>query len=164
MPKDDKYVKIMIESLNKKVEILDKLIEKTNAQSELISGKSFDDINWTQFDVLNEEKGTGIERIEELNAGFEALYQNMKSEINGNKEAYAEEIKIMQALISEITDRSIVIQTTEQRNKNEIDRIASASRGQIRETKKNMKVASDYYKTMYGTHVQQDARFLDQKK
>ncbi len=161
---NDKYVKIMIESLKKKVEILDKLVSKTNAQAELIAGKSYEDVNWNQFDVLNEEKGTGIERIEELNEGFENLYQNMKDEINGNKAAYAEEIKIMQALISEITDRSVIVEATEQRNKAEIDRIVASSRTQIRDTKKSLRVASDYYKTMYGTHVQQDARYLDQKK
>lgn len=164
MPNNDKYVKIMIESLEKKVEILDKIIIKTSAQSELISGKSYDDINWQQFDVLNEEKGTFIERIEELNDGFESLYQNMKNEINGNKEAYAEEIKIMQGLISIITDKSVVIETTEQRNKIEIDRIFSYTKTKIRDTKKSMKVASDYYKTMYGSHLQQDPKYLDSKK
>lgn len=164
MPNNDKYVKIMIESLEKKVEILDKIIIKTSAQSELITGKSYDDINWQQFDVLNEEKGTFIERIEELNDGFESLYQNMKNEINGNKEAYAEEIKIMQGLISIITDKSVVIETTEQRNKIEIDRIFSYTKTKIRDTKKSMKVASDYYKTMYGSHLQQDPKYLDSKK
>lgn len=164
MPNNDKYVKIMIESLEKKVEILDKIINKTSAQSELISGKSYDDVNWQQFDVLNEEKGTFIERIEELNDGFESLYQNMKNEINGNKEAYAEEIRTMQGLISIITDKSVVIETTEQRNKIEIDRIFSYTKTKIRDTKKSMKVASDYYKTMYGSHLQQDSRYLDSKK
>lgn len=164
MPNNDKYVKIMIESLEKKVEILDKIIIKTSAQSELITGKSYDDINWQQFDVLNEEKGTFIERIEELNDGFESLYKNMKNEINGNKEAYAEEIKIMQGLISIITDKSVVIETTEQRNKIEIDRIFSYTKTKIRDTKKSMKVASDYYKTMYGSHLQQDPKYLDSKK
>lgn len=164
MAKSDKYVKIMIESLQKKIEILDRLIVKTNAQTELIAGKNFDEVDWVRFDVLNEEKGTGIERIEELNEGFESLYQNMKQEINGNKEAYAEEIKTMQVLISQITDRSVVIETTEQRNKQEIDRIALASRSQIRDTKKSIKVATDYYKTMYGSHLQQNSQFLDQKK
>ena len=47
-----KYLNIMIESLNKKLVMYGQLLTKTKSQSECISGKEFEDANWSQFEVL----------------------------------------------------------------------------------------------------------------
>ena len=68
----------------------------------------------------------------------------------------------MQKLISEITDLSVRIQASEERNKKLVETYFSYTRGKIRESKKSVRVASDYYKSMSGTNYT-DARLMDRK-
>ena len=73
-----KYLNIMIESLEKKTSLLEQLHKKTLLQSECIAGKDSDDANWEQFDVLIVEKDSLIERIDELDTGFDNVFNRIK--------------------------------------------------------------------------------------
>ena len=50
----------------------------------------------------------------------------------------------------------------EERNKKLVETYFSYTRGKIRESKKSVRVASDYYKSMSGTNYT-DARLMDRK-
>ncbi len=163
MADEKKYITIMIESLRKKEALLDTLLIKNEAQSACIQGKEYGDIKWDSFQVLMAEKETAIGRINELDDGFEALYMRVKDALQGNKEAYAEEIRTMQELITRITDKGMAIRAGEEANRSSIERILGRVKQEIRQSKASVKAASDYYKTMSKVTAA-EPHFLDQKK
>lgn len=164
MADSQKYIKIMIESLQKKEALLDTLLAKNEAQASCIQEKEYGEIKWDTFNVLIAEKQTAIDRLNELDDGFEALYAHVRDELQGNKEAYAEEIRTMQALITRITDKGIAIRTGEEKNRQHIERIMGNTKREIKQARKSVKVASNYYKSMSKATQTPDSRFLDQKK
>ena len=158
------YVTIMADSLSKKKELLETLLQKTKAQAELVTGKEHSDVNWRQFDVYMEEKDNAINRIELLDDGFEQVYSRMKEEIDVNKALYVEEIKKMQGLIKELTDLGVSISALEEKNRKEIERIMTASKLEIKQTKKSLKVSTSYFNSMYGTHMTPEPSQIDENK
>ena len=153
------YVKILIESLEKKKRILQALQEENKKQEEAIKKNS--DI--AEFDAIVAYKEKLIEGIQVLDNGFENVYQRVREELISQKAVYREEIARMQTLISEIMDLSVSVQATEQRNKQLVEYYFSYARGKIKQAKKSVRVASEYYKSMnrlnYG-----DSSLLDKKK
>ena len=91
------------------------------------------------------------------------MYDRIKEELQESKETYRTQIIRMQELISEITDLSVQIQTSEQRNKNLVDNYFSYARGKIRQAKKSVRAANDYYKSMSRTNYT-DSYLMDRKK
>lgn len=164
MANDKKYLEIMIDSLNKKEKILDTIILKNEAQKECVSAREYGDIEWERFDVLLEEKETLIERLNELDDGFEALYERVRDELNENKSQYSAEIKTMQELIKRITDKGVTIQTTEERNRQLIERVMTSAKKDIKHSRKSLKAASDYYKSMSVMSRSSDPTQVDKKK
>lgn len=94
------YLSILKESLNKKVKILDELIELNTAQLKSVSGESIDD---ELFNETIEEKDKCIKNIEELDKGFEIVYEHVKEKLAANRTEYSEEILELKELISKIT-------------------------------------------------------------
>lgn len=159
-----KYAVLMIDSLKNKQKLLETLLNKTKDQEELIKGNDYDDVNWKQFDVIIEEKNNAINRIEALDDGFTQIFDKMKSEMDEHKAEYAKEIKEMQELIKEITELSVAIQTLEERNRKDIERIMFDSKREIKQTKKNLKVSGAYIASMYGGNIPPESSQIDDKK
>lgn len=158
------YLMIMVDSLKKKRDLLNTLLIKTKGQTDLISGKDYDDVNWNQFDVLVEEKDNAINRIEVLDDGFEQVFSRIREDLNFNKSLYKDEIKEMQSLIKELTDIGVSIQTAEEKNRRDIERIMTASKKEIKKAKKNLKVSASYISSMYGTNMKPEPSKIDDKK
>lgn len=108
------YIAIMIQSLEKKEQVLDKIIELDTVQK-----NQLEDPNLTpdDFDDVVEQKSKLIEQLDNLDSGFEKLFERVKEELECNKETYKEEIRIMQDHIRKITEKSVKIQSQEARNK-----------------------------------------------
>ena len=81
----------------------------------------------------------------------------------GNKDAYKEQIAQMQALITEITDKSMNIQATEKRNKEALMSRMDMVKREIYQAKNTKKVATSYYKNMNGLNYV-EPQFMDRKK
>ncbi len=149
MPVDD-YIQIMIESLKKKSELLDKLIRKNEEQHECIEGKDFESIDWDGFNLLVAEKQTAIDRIVKMDEGFQSLYDRVKEQLNDDKDKYADKIKEIQKLISTITEQGIKISTGEERNRKIIEKVFGNRKKEIKRTRNSLKVANSYAQTMSG--------------
>ena len=149
MPVED-YIQIMIESLRKKSELLDKLIRKNEAQHECIEGKDFEAIDWDAFNLLVAEKQTAIDRIVKMDEGFQSLYDRVKEQLNDDKDKYADKIKEIQKLISTITEQGIKISTGEERNRKIIEKVFGNRKKEIKRTRNSLKVANSYAQTMSG--------------
>lgn len=156
----ENYLQVLIESLQKKIMVLDQVEDKNRQQAELLKQENF---GLKELDDLSEEKTVFIANLEKLDEGFELLYERIKEELLQNREKYTSEIKKLQSLISLITEKSISIQTMESRNKQLIEAKFRQEREQLHQQKSSTKVAQDYYKVMHQTSFV-PPQFLDQKK
>ena len=158
-----KYLNIMIEALEKKKALLEELLTKTMAQSECISDKDYDGVNWPQFEIYMQEKDSAINKIEELDDGFEEVFKRVKPELDNNKDSYKDQILKLQELITALTDLGVKISAREERNRQDIERIMTAAKAGIGKARKNMKASSGYIASMYGSAVRPDSMKIDEK-
>lgn len=161
----DNYLQVMIDSLKKKEKLLDRLIEKNNAQEACIKNKVYEDVDWDTFNMLVAEKEAAIDRIVVLDEGFEETYRLVKDEVESNREVYRNKIKELQEIIVRLTDKGTRIQTGEQRNRQNIDNIFLATRKEIKKQRTGLKAVSTYYNTMRNSVIRAaEDSVLDQKK
>lgn len=156
---DKEYIAILIQSLEKKKELLDKIIAKNKEQKYLFEDEGSDP---DRLEENMKEKGEFIDQLNELDEGFQQIYDRVKMTLQGNKDSYKEEIRTMQRLITEITEKSATVQAQEQRNRALAEkRFANVKKG-IRKARTSNQAASRYYKSMANLNVV-DSQFLDEK-
>ena len=154
---DKLYLTILMESMQKKIRILDQIILADQEQREALEDPNLDP---DDFDRIVEKKAEFIDQLEQLDAGFEEVFARVKEELDGNREQYKEQIHIMQDLIRKITDKS---QKQEAQNKELMEKKFTAVRSQAREVRKSQKIVNQYYKNMMKNNYN-DPQFLDNKK
>ena len=154
------YINILIESLQKKIRILDEIILADQEQREGLEDPNLDP---DDFDKIVEKKSKYIEQLEQLDSGFEELFARVRDELNENREKYKEQIHTMQDLIRKITDKSLMIQKQEAQNKELMQQKFAEVRSQAREVRKSQKIVNQYYKNMMKTNYV-DPQFMDNKK
>lgn len=154
------YIQVMIQSLEKKEQVLDKIIELDVLQKDQL-----EDLNLKadDFDKTVEDKAALIEQLNQLDSGFEKLFERMKDELNGHKEEHADEIRLMQQHIKSITDKSVQIQAQEARNKELMTQKFAYVRKQTRRVRKGTNIANKYYQSMTKTGYI-SPQFMDNKK
>lgn len=155
----DNYLSVLEDSLKKKLQILDELTDYTTQQQELLK---VEELDYEAFDRLVDQKEPLIEKIMELDQGFETVYDRIKEQLLDNKEQYAQ-IRALQSLIGELTDKSVKLQTMEQRNKSAVEQQFRKSREKIRQGRQNKQAALNYYKNMNNANYV-PPQFLDDKK
>ena len=160
MSDQNHYVEMMQKSLQKKDVILEGLLKECRKQAAIIAEP---DITWKDFDDCIQAKQVLIEELVKLDDGFTDLYERMKEEFANHKSQYKTEIQQMQNLIKRITDRSVQIQTEEERNRKAVEKALLQAKNDIRCSKATVKAASDYYKVMSKVNLI-DPQFMDQKK
>jgi len=154
------YVDIMIQSLNKKIQVLDRIIELNLIQKETLEDPKAE---IEEFDKTVEEKSQLIEQMQQLDSGFEKLYARVQEELQANKEAYVQQIQTMQSCIRRITDKSMEIQAQEARNRDLMVRKFAYVKETAKNVRTNSKIASQYYKNMMNLNYV-DPQFMDNKK
>lgn len=157
----DNYVQIMLDSLKKKEEILDKIVDRNKEQAQVLKDVPF---SLEEFDKTVDEKAVLIEQLTKLDNGFETMYERVKEELGteAGKKKYQNEIKQMQEFITAITEKSVSIQAQESRNKQMVESAFRKEREKIKSGKQGSAVARNYYKTMNQTNFV-SPHFLDQK-
>jgi FlgN protein. len=156
---DKEYIAVLIQSLEKKKEILDKIIAKNKEQKILFTDEGSDP---DRLEENMQEKSGLVDQLNELDEGFQQIYNRVKSVLQSDKESYKEEIRTMQKLITEVTEMSTTIQTQEKRNYDLAGkRFAKVKKG-IRKARASNRVASQYYKNMANLNVV-DSQYMDKK-
>ena len=110
----ENYLLIMIQSLKKKIQVLDCIIDANVRQKADLENPNLDP---DDFDKTVEEKARCIEQLDLLDSGFDKLFARVRETVESDKSAYKDEIKEMQELIVRITEKSNEIQVQEARNK-----------------------------------------------
>lgn len=154
-----KYLAILIESLEKKIDILDHLLDCNARQSDVIKAN----LNLDEFESIVNEKGVLIDALNRIDLGFQSIYDRIKVELIENKQEYTREIDLLQKSISRIAEKSVALETSELRNKQAVENFFSYTRSQLQMNKKNVKAASDYYKSMSQVNYV-DSQMIDKKK
>ena len=154
------YLAIMLQSLKKKEQVLDEIIRLNDLQKKQLTDQAtpVDD-----FDKTVEDKSACIDQLDQLDSGFEKLYAQVQEELQANKVQYADTIKALQKCIRSVTDKSIMIQAQEARNKDLMMQKFTTVRKHAKDVRANSKAITGYYKTM--THSgYMDSRYMDGKK
>nr|EOS44168.1 hypothetical protein C810_03326 [Lachnospiraceae bacterium A2]MCI8707285.1 flagellar protein FliT [Lachnospiraceae bacterium] len=154
------YISIMVQSLQKKLEVLNGIIEKNVEQRQILEQEELDTDAFEQNIKL---KSDLVDQIEFLDDGFEELYGRVKSLIETEKQEHKEEIQLMKQLITGITEKSVTIQSQEARNRKLVEQRFSQERKKVRSMRNTSTVANQYYKNMSRLNVV-DAQFMDKKK
>lgn len=151
---------ILVESLEKKSRILDEIIKENEAQENLFKQEELD---VEALDASADKMGELAEKLELLDEGFESVYDRIREELIDNKTAYRAEIKRMQELIAEITEKVVGINAARMRNKLRAETQFKKSRQQIGKVSSKMKASQNYYNNMNRLNVV-DPQFYDNKK
>lgn len=154
------YIQILISILTKKNNLLEEIIRITLLQEESIS-QSIPDLN--QFEKAISDKELLIENMNQIDDGFEKVYDHVRDELNNNKMQFKEDIILLQELIKEITDKSVKLQTLENSNKFKIESLFLSKKKEIKNFKLSNNTVLNYYKNMPNQH-QGQSYFLDKKK
>lgn len=154
----DSYLKILQESLEKKLEVLDHIDEVNHVQAEILKQGEFD---METFDQTVDEKDIYIKELNKLDDGFETLYDRVKEELIADRSRHAEQIKVLQKLIGQISDKSVSIQAQEERNKTLLEKYFARQRQDLGQARKSTRAAYGYYQSMSGAAA---SHFMDKKK
>ena len=98
------YIQLLIDSLGKKLEVLNELMQITASQQTIIESEGFDEDEFLKTISLKEEH---IQSLFELDKGFEMVYDRIREELNENRKEYAPQITSLKELVTKVTDLSL---------------------------------------------------------
>lgn len=153
-------LQMLIESLKKKIGIMDNILLASKEQEKLANSTEFDS---ERFDELFDQKDVLLKEMGELDQGFDATFSRIRDELLDNKEKYKDEILQLQQLIRATVDHGAEIAATESRTKDSLGNVMKRQKQDLAKRKVSSKTVMDYYKTSSQlNHV--EPFFMDQKK
>lgn len=155
----ESYITILDGSLDRKIAILDEINKLNDEQTALLDGQTFDE---NAFYAVTEKKAALIDKLNELDNGFQLVYDNVKAELEENRQRYQQEIKQLQEKITLIMEKSNHIMAEERRSKEKAEKQFASRRRAVSSVRKNQQYAASYYKTM--NKVTDEPVFMDKKK
>ncbi len=156
----DTYISMMIESQEKKLKLLDQAIEIDKEQEELIKG---DKPDTEALDANIDAKGALVSELNTLDIGFESMYAKVRDELINNKEAHKDEIKRLQELIRQITEKVAEVEAYESRSRINIENYLKKRRKKLQNSKMSTKAANTYAINMRKMN-KIDSVFVDNRK
>ncbi len=154
------YIQIMIDSLDKKLVLLDKIMEINKRQYEVSSVQPFDS---QKYDEIMDEKGKLIDEINSLDEGFTSTYDIIKDEINAEPAKYRDKVLILQELVRKAVDKGVEVEVQEKRNRNSLEASISMTRKELQQKRISRNVALQYYKSSQKIN-NVDPQLMDKKK
>lgn len=155
----ERYLQILSESMDKKLDILTQVENLSREQTKLIEGEgSYEDID-ANMDAKNEL----IEQILKMDEGFQAAYDKLKKEIEANKNQYKDQIADIQGKITLVMERSASIEAVEARNKKAMESRFASAHKDSRQKLNAAAAAQDYYRVNSKLNAI-TPQFMDTKK
>ena len=151
---------ILLQSLEKKNALLDRMIAQISVQEEILKQEEFD---MDAFDRTIDVQSSYVEQLDQLDNGFETVYDRVREELIGNKERYRDEITRMKEQIQQITDKIVTINAGNMRNKMLAENQFKKKRVEIGTGASKSKVARNYYNNMNNLNFV-SPQFYDNKK
>lgn len=151
---------ILLQSLEKKTQLLDKMIWQNSVQEGILKEEELD---MDAFDEAINTQGVYLEELDRLDQGFEAVYDRVREELLQDKNRYRTEIMRMKELIQQITDKIVTLNAGNMRNKVLAESQFSKKRTSIGSGASKNKVARNYYNNMNNLNYV-SPQFYDNKK
>lgn len=162
MAREEKvYVDMMVDALKRKQGILEDLYQQTKQQEILLKDE---DMDMDAFQSIVEEKGVGIEKLNQLDEGFDALFRRVEKEIKARREEYKKEIECMQGLIEKVSGLAVQIQALEHQNAGHFKVYIANQKKKVKEFHMNQRTANNYYQNMANAHKPEQSYFFDETK
>jgi hypothetical protein len=143
----------MIESLRRKKDVLTDILKLSEEQSLLLDDPNLEP---DTFEKNVNRKAALIDKLEQLDTGFESLYDKVKEELESNRDIHKEQIRAL-------TELNMQIQATEARNKEKATAKFAYIRQQAKEIRSSQKIVKEYYNNMMHK-AYNEPHFLDNKK
>ena len=154
------YLQILIESLEKKIIVLDQIIDMDKRQAEISAHQPMD---MEAYDEVVEEKDKLVDEINRLDDGFSSTYELIGDEVKNHPQQYREQVLKLQELIRAAVDRGVTIEAQEKRNRAALENVFRMKRQEIKKLKTSASAATRYYKSMSRIN-DIDPQLMDKKK
>ena len=139
------YIQLLIDSLGKKQEVLNELMQITIRQETIIASEGFEEDEFLKTIDLKEEL---IINLDEQDRGFEMVYDRVREELNDNRKEYVSQITSLKELVTNVTDLSVKLQALEKRNRSKLEALLVNKRKNIKNSRLSNETVSNYYKNM----------------
>lgn len=156
----ESQLNILSESLDRKIEILDRLQQYSEEQERILQSEPVD---LEKFDLTVDQKDELINQLSRLDEGFELLYEGLAEELKDQRQKYAGRIKELQQKITQVTEMSVSIEAQERRNKKLVENYFAREREGIKQKRINSHAAFDYYKNMSKSQMP-SSQYYDSKQ
>jgi hypothetical protein len=154
-------LQLLTEVLDKKELFLRELLSYTKQQEDLLLEEEF---NLTAFNNIMQNKQVRIDKVIEIDEGFQATYNRVGAVLVQQPALYKEEILAMKTKIKSITDLSIEIQVTEEKNKAAFGAQVGGMKNQVKNFRNHKQVNTQYQSNMQNQKVGDTSHFFDSKK
>lgn len=155
------YMQILIDTLKKKLGVLNEIYKITKQQEELLRVSNFDE---PEFEKTIEKKEIRIRELERCDQGFETVYSHIREELQRNPQKYSEEGPKLKQLICCCTDLGVAVEALEQQNRLRFEQGILSKRQEIKRFHVKNQAANTYYRHMANQHQEGNSYFLDKKK
>lgn len=157
---EENYIAILIQSLEKKIRVLEEISRENKKQREVLQEE---DMDLDAFQATADKKEQLIEQVGFLDDGFEKMYARVKDILQEEKQSYKQEIIRLKELIVRVTELTMTVQKEEWDNRNLAEQQFSSSKKKVRQMKDTKQIARQYYKNMAKLNYV-DPQFMDKKK
>ena len=155
---DEAYVRVLRESLEKKVELLQLISKENEVQSKVLKDPTSTP---DELQATMDHKDVWVDQISTLDDGFSVIFDKVKPLLTEHKAKYRDDIAAMQDLVRESTDLTDQVRKQEQENYRLVEQKFAGIRKQVKKIRKSQSAVSNYYKAMNGDY---DSQFLDKSK
>ena len=161
MAREEVYVNMMVDTLERKKTILEKLLHQTREQEALLKDEEMD---VETFQNIIDQKGEEIEKLNQMDEGFDTLFRHVEKEITANRMTYKIQIQKMQKLINEVSELGIQIQALEHQNSGHFKIYLANQKQSVKEFHTNNRTAASYYQNMANAHKPGSSYFFNETK
>lgn len=154
-------LELLLEVLGKKISLMEEIKTLTEDQKRLLENESFD---FDTFNKLMNHKQIGIDKIIDLDEGFQITFSNIRSSIEAQPKLYKTKIEQMKEYIKRIGELGITITVQEERNKTKFAEKSIQEKNKVKEFRVNKKNVANYYANINRQQGSDQAHFFDSKK
>ncbi len=154
------YTDVLIESLEKKVSVITKIIDINKDLKMTLEESKFDVDKFTDYIDAKEKL---ILELNKLDDGFVAVYERVAEILKAGNDEYKDQILRLKTLIKEVTDKTATLETGEKRLNDTFNKVSHNIRKEIGDSRKTNKILSGYRTNMSGLNVV-EPQFVDKKK
>lgn len=156
----DTYIDVLLTSLKKKEQSLEKLDRVVEKENDVLKRT---DASVDELDELQQQKGDLLAEIEELEIGFEKVYERAGEELSRERQKYRPQIEEMQRYIKSITDLTVKIKAQEERNRQYMEVFIQSKKREIKQYHVGNQRMAQYHQHS-ADPVMGQSYFLNRKK